>query len=150
MTPRRFDPDVVQRRLRHLRRSLDDLRSITPLTVDRLDGDSMVRAAVERLVQVSIDLAVEINAHLAVTLTSEAPPNARASFDAVHQVGVIDAELAMRLAPAAGMRNILVHQYVDIRTDLVVDAATRLPVDLGLYIEQVAAFVLDATSGEER
>jgi uncharacterized protein YutE (UPF0331/DUF86 family) len=44
--------------------------------------------------------------------------------------GVLDGDLAERLARAAGFRNILVHAYADLDLPQVHDAATHGPKDL--------------------
>ena len=60
------------------------------------------------------------------------------SFAAAAEADVIDADLAERLAPAAGLRNLLVHRYGDIRLDLVAAAIPEVLDGFAIYVEQVA------------
>lgn len=46
------------------------------------------------------------------------PDSARAAFEALASSGVISVELAVRLGRAAGMRNLLVHDYTRIDRSL--------------------------------
>lgn len=50
------------------------------------------------------------------------PENPAAAFALLGQHGVIAPELSVRLASAAGLRNLIVHRYGDVLTDLVVEA----------------------------
>ena len=88
-----------------------------------------------------MDLAVDVNAHIAVATAKAAPETGRASFLAMGHVGAIDSELAERLAPAAGLRNILVHRYTDIRTEIVAASIPTVLDGFAEYVRQIAAFV---------
>ena len=54
------------------------------------------------------------------------------------QVGVIDEKLAASLAPTAGLRNVLVHAYLDVDHDLVAEATRLAPEQFGDYVRQAA------------
>lgn len=51
-------------------------------------------------------------------------------------------DLAERLAPSAGRRNLLVHRYGDIRIDLLAEGIAATLAGYPAYIESVAAYVL--------
>ena len=141
MTPRRLDGDVVGRRLRLLRDALDDLAPLRGVTPQRLADEPLVRAAAERLIQVAVDLAVDINGHIAVTASGQAPATGRQSFESAAAAGALDEALADELAPSAGLRNLLVHRYTDIKVDLVATAVDEVLDGFGRYVGQVAAYV---------
>lgn len=147
MTPARLDIATVQRRLRHLHDVLGHLEDLADITSQVLDGDPLKRAAAERLLQVIVDLAVDINGHLVVALTGRAPETGRSSFGDLAACGVISNALAERLAPSAGLRNVLVHQYIDIRTDLVAESIEAAREQFPLYIAAVAEFCLETRDG---
>lgn len=139
MTPAQPDREVLGRRLRLLREALDDLGHLRGVPVERLRDEAITRAAAERLIQVVVDLAVDVNAHLAVTSLGRAPTTGRESFLLAAEVGAIDRDLAQRLAPAAGLRNLLVHRYADLRVELVADAVDSVLDGFAVYTRQVAA-----------
>jgi uncharacterized protein YutE (UPF0331/DUF86 family) len=139
----RLDVDVVGRRLRLLRDTLDQLASLGEITPARLEAAPIERAAVERLLQVAVDLAVDVNAHVAVAELGRAPATGRESFLAMAEAGVLDAGLAERLAPAAGLRNVLVHRYVEISVEPVARAVAELLDGLRAYVAQVAGFLAE-------
>jgi uncharacterized protein YutE (UPF0331/DUF86 family) len=142
MTPLRLDQDTIQRRLRLMRDSLDHLGQLGGISATELDANALTRAAGERLLQVIIDLAVDINGHIVVALSGKAPETGRSSFLDLAECGVISDELAVRIAPLASLRNILVHQYVDVRTDLVAAAISATTTTFPDDIEAIAGFLV--------
>jgi uncharacterized protein YutE (UPF0331/DUF86 family) len=148
MTPQALDRSVLTRRLHLLDETLTQLRALRDTDADVLRREPLTRAALERLVQVTVDLAVDINAHLVVGLGCPAPATARSSFAAVADAGVLDAKLAEELAPATGLRNLLVHRYADIDLDLLVAGMRRLLERCPDYITAVARFVQQLPSSE--
>lgn len=149
MTPARPDADVVERRLRALRRTLDDLSQLGDVEPAGLATDPIRRAAAERLLQVAVDLAVEVNAHLVTSVVGEAPESARQSFELAATAGMLPADLAEQLAPAVGLRNVLVHRYVDIDLAVVASSIRRLLDLLPQYLREVAGYVESIASAED-
>lgn len=141
MTPARLDRDVVGRRLRALTDALEVLAELRGVTPRRLADQPLTRAAAERLLQVAVDLAIDVNAHVSVALLGRAPSTGRESFALMAEAGALEPALADRLAPAAGLQNVLVHRYVDIRTDLVADAVSQILDQFPGYVATMAAFV---------
>lgn len=146
MTPRQFDPVVVQVRLRHLRRLLDDLQSYGPLDRVELDGDSKTRYAVERILTQVVEAAAGINAHIGASLLGKVKTDYRDTFDLAVEAGALSKETAKRVKPSTGTRNVLVHEYLDVDYDKVAEAARRAPADYGDYIREIADFLLRRAS----
>ncbi len=147
MTPDRIDRDTIGRRLRLMQEALATLRDSSSSTTGHLAFDPIARAATERLVQVIVDLALDINGHLVVALLGRAPETGRRSFLDMAEAGVLTDELVSRLAPAAGLRNVLVHQYVDIDARKVADAVPQLLADMPEYVTAVARFATQTNRG---
>jgi len=141
MTPPAPDPGVVGARLRLLRETLDDLAQLRGATPDRLAAEHLTRAAAVRLIQVTVDLAIDVNGHLAVGVLGRAPATGRESFLLLAELGVVDEATAERLAPAAGLRNVLVHRYTDIDLAVVAGAIGRVLDDFPGYVRAVVAFI---------
>ena len=141
MTPVEPNPDVVIRRLRMMRDALDTLDGFRGVDVAQLNDDPVARAAVERLLQVIVGLAFDINAHLVAKTLGRSPETGRASFHDRVEAGVLDEALAATLAPSAGLRNVLVHHYVDLRMDLIADAVRTVGDGFPAYITAVARYL---------
>lgn len=145
MTPSRLDPDVIRNKLAELSRTLDELARVGEVDAARLGRDSLVRAAVERFVTRLVDLAVDVNTHLTVARLGRAPGDYRSSFLLAAEVEAIDTELAKRLAPSVGMRNVVIHEYDRLDLERLAAAIPLALIDFREYVRQVARFVVNAT-----
>src|SRR5262249_29722842 len=94
------------------------------------------RKAAERLLQEMIEAALDISAHVLAESGKELPDDYYGGFIALGTLGVVPERLARELAPSAGLRNRLVHEYDPIDDGKVLDA---LGLALSLYPEFVAA-----------
>lgn len=112
-------PEVVRRKLAQLHGYLDELGVHADVSLDGYLRRGGPRREVERLLQLIVEAAVDVNVHVVTELEGKPPSDYRSSFMAAAGHGLIAAELAERLAPAADWRNILVHEYGDVRDDLV-------------------------------
>ena len=74
----------------------------------------------------------------------------RESFELAEECGLIDKQLRDDLLPSVGMRNILVHEYLEIDLQKV---ASAVPLALSCYrryVQQVAEFVMRVDSKTNR
>ena len=146
MTNTQIDTDVVRNKLNALASSLSTLRTVGDVDAARLSDDPLVGAAVERLLSRVVDLAVDINAHLAAGILRRSPGDYRESFDLAAEAGALSTDLVESLKPSVGLRNAIVHEYVQLDYTIV---AAAVPLALASYAEyqrQIAAFVLDQTA----
>ena len=134
MTP--VDIALLERKLGQIADRLDHLARF------RSDGWEVYREsferrkATEKILQELIEAAIDVNSHLLVELGQGAPADYHGSFLELERAGVLPAELAAALAPAAGLRNRLVHQYALIDDRLVFEA---VGVSLQLFPRYLAA-----------
>jgi uncharacterized protein YutE (UPF0331/DUF86 family) len=147
VSPAELDREVVGRRLRLLRQTLADLLPLGQLDVAVVEADPVRRAAIERFIQVLVDLAADINSHIVLARSGSAPTTTAQSFRLAAEIGAIPVELAERLIPAAGLRNLLVHRYGDIDVTLLVRSVTEVLAGFDDYVSYVAQWISDAVPG---
>lgn len=140
MTP--LDAAVVRRKLRRI---LQNAATIERLVANASDAsyteDEVIRRAVERLLQESIDAAVDVNNHLLRGAGQAAAEDYFTSFTALGAAGILDVDLARSLAPAAGLRNRIVHEYEELDARQVLAAAKRAPAQFREYLRAVDQFL---------
>ena len=141
-----IDKAVVQERLASMRMLLSDLKQVGEVTVELLERDRIIRHAVERIVTQLVDLSVSVNSHIAASKLGNVPATYRESFGTIAKAGVITPELAAELAPSAGLRNILTHEYVAVdvtilarSVPLVADVYRRYIVAVARYLASLGA-----------
>jgi uncharacterized protein YutE (UPF0331/DUF86 family) len=102
---------IIRRELQRIMASLDGLRPIARLSLEEYRARFYERKATERLLQEAIEAVLDVNAHLIAELGGEVPEEYYGGFLKVGQLGVLPPDLAGALAPSAGLRNRLVHEY---------------------------------------
>ncbi len=138
------DAEAVRRRLREIDRRLAALRAIRAAGRDRYRGDLRTQAAAERHLQLAIQSAIDISVHLLAEDTATTPDDYASAFVLVaDELGVMDRALADRLRLAAGLRNILVHGYLDVDVDRVWAHLDQLD-DLGAFAAAVESYLATA------
>jgi uncharacterized protein YutE (UPF0331/DUF86 family) len=134
MTP--VDKDIIKRKLAVIVRNLEALGGISQLTILEYEEDLYRRKAAERLLQELIEAAIDINTHLIVELGGTVPDSYYETFLALGSLQVLSSELARNLAPSAGLRNRLVHEYDAIDDSVVYDSVGQA---VKLYTEYIRA-----------
>lgn len=135
------DREVVARRLRELDRRLGALQAIAA-THDRGDyvADLALQAQVERHLQLAVQAAIDIAAHIVAQDTAAVPDDYGDTFVVLAREGLVDADLADRLRWAAGLRNVLVHGYVEVDHDTVWASLDELD-DLRTFAAAIVAYL---------
>ncbi|NOY54218.1 MAG: DUF86 domain-containing protein [Deltaproteobacteria bacterium] len=113
-----YNRDLVLRKIESLKRYLDELSTFRTLTFEEYKGKISNYRSVERLIQLLVEVASDINAHLLARMRGIAVEDYRSSFLRMGETGLLDPALAQDLSRATGMRNRLVHDYekIDDRT----------------------------------
>jgi uncharacterized protein YutE (UPF0331/DUF86 family) len=141
MTPRRLDPSIVQARLSVMRRLLDDLAGVGAAGQPPLAENRMLRYGIERILTQLVELAAAINEHVVGARLQRVATSYRESFELAEECGLIDKQLRDDLLPSVGMRNVLMHEYLEIDLRKV---AVAVPLALSCYrryVQQAAEFV---------
>lgn len=146
MTPPTLDVDACQRKLELLVDLLGDLDRHGDPTGEQLRLDRDLRHIVERVLTQLVDVAVACNGLLARGLGARRPSGYRDSFTLLGEAGILPPAVMDRLAPAAGMRNLLTHEYGSIDVDLVAAAVPRARRDFRAYVDAVARLLVETTS----
>ena len=112
------DAPSIESRLERLRELLAELDEIHNGGRDTWNADPRLRLATERALQLSIQVCIDIAGHLVAELNLPMPGDYRGLFSELTAAG-LDSDLGERLGAATGLRNVLVHEYVDLDEDVV-------------------------------
>ena len=108
------DPESVRRRLREIDRRLSAIRTIAAEGEERFLSEDPLQTQAERHVQLATQAAIDVAVHIVAEDSPRTPEDYGSSFIVLAEIGVIDRGLAEHLRAAAGLRNILVHGYLDV------------------------------------
>ena len=120
------DADRVRDRLDRLAALLARLDDTLAAGEPAYHADPDARLKTERALQLSIQICIDVGAHLIAERGLDPPSDYRGVFQSLAGAGILDDELAERLADAAGLRNLLVHGYAELNDSAVWQALGRL------------------------
>ncbi len=131
------DKEVLQRKLQKMQEYLDEIELYRDLAWHEYQTNRQVRRAVERLIQLIVDVAVDINTHSIVDAGGAPPDNSYDSFIKAAELNLISPELALKIAPSTGERNILVHDYEAIDDRVVYESIFVVIKIYRLYVQHL-------------
>lgn len=137
-----IDPEIVLVRLRLITKYYNTLEKFRSISLDDFLADFHQQLIVERLLQLITQAAIDINEHILSRLN---PGNCITNFEAFIELSkyeIITPELARQLAPSAGLRNRLVHEYDDIDPNQVFLAITFALQQYPMYIRQINSYLI--------
>lgn len=136
-----IDLDLVRRKLSRLNMYLDKLKPIAEHTFSEYLSDFYMKTSAERLIQLTVECASDINSHVVIESGRRPPEDYSSSFMKAAEVGLVTHELANKLKGSGGMRNIIVHEYIDIDDRKIYEILPTAISDFKEYIRQVDDFL---------
>ncbi|MBU0500268.1 MAG: DUF86 domain-containing protein [Gammaproteobacteria bacterium] len=106
-----MDRPLIEQKLESLRRCIRRIQQKCPETPAALAADADAQDILSLNLTRSVQLSVDIGAHIIAALESPPPNTMGQTFDALAEAGVLPQELAQRLKKAVGFRNIAIHSY---------------------------------------
>ncbi|MBL7078082.1 DUF86 domain-containing protein [Candidatus Shapirobacteria bacterium] len=138
-----LDHSRIRDRLAAIRKRLQLLKETAAKTNEAsfLASADIADAAEYRL-QVAIQACLDIAAHIVSQAAMEKPKRENKElFLILYKLGVIDKKLAQKLAKMAGMRNILVHEYLSVAREKVYQAIKYELGDIIKYCQKIEEFL---------
>ncbi|MFH1505265.1 MAG: DUF86 domain-containing protein [Candidatus Omnitrophota bacterium] len=135
------DVDLIRRKLSRLNMYLEKLKPISKKSFKEYKSDFYLKSSTERLIQLIVECATDVNSHTVVEMNNRPPEDYKSSFIKAAEVGLISRDLAERLKGSGGMRNILVHEYMEIDDEKVYEVIPEAIKDYQEYIKQVDGFI---------
>ena len=135
------EPAIVLNKLDLMTRYLDNLKRSELVQLEEYLGDYNEQLFVERLLQLLIQAAIDINKYLLKKIELEQPENNFETFIEVGRHGIITMELAERLAPSGILCNILVYMYAEITPVKVYEAIQKTLQSYPIYQRQVTKYL---------
>ena len=135
------DAAVVRRKLGHIADVLAGLGPLGELSLDEYRARLYERKATERLLQEGIEAALDVNAHLIAEHGLAVPDDYYGGFLMLATLHVLPETLARELAPSAGLRNRLVHEYEGLDDAKVLAAIGTMLMLYGQFLEAIETYL---------
>lgn len=108
------NPDILESKILKLREYLKILQGMRRYSLKELTSDALIRGSSERYLQLAIECLIDIGNHIISDQGFKKAEDYREIFLTLGEEGILPKAFARRIAPMAGFRNILVHDYADI------------------------------------
>ncbi len=136
-----LDQEVLQKKIAVIVENLIALEPIRDMAPEEYLADLYKRKAAERLLQELIEAAIDINTYLIVQTGNAVPDDYYDSFIRMGQLKIISMELAEKLAPSAGLRNRLVHEYDRLEHLIILDAVGTAEILYPQYVKAIEGYI---------
>jgi len=108
------DRDRIQDKLASLENQLRSLREKQSIPLEKYRKDGDLQAVVERRLQNSIQVCIDIGMHIVTEEGPRKPESYADIFTVLEEMGTLDSELGGKMREKAGFRNVLAHEYAEI------------------------------------
>lgn len=105
------DSAILATKIAAVRDAVARIRELLPATVDAFRADRTAREVVTLNLYVAVQETIALATHWIAAEGLEVPRTYGEMFLVLADHGVLDRELADRLRAAAGLRNLIAHQY---------------------------------------
>jgi uncharacterized protein YutE (UPF0331/DUF86 family) len=136
-----LEKEIIRRKLAIIVENLKALKPVKDITREEYIQDIYKRKATERLLQELIEAAIDINTHIIVQTGNIAPDDYYESFIKAGEFKIISLPLAEKLAPSAGLRNRLVHEYDLLDHSMVLDAVRSAEKLYTKYVKEIENYI---------
>lgn len=116
-----LDKDFVSRKIKLIQEDLSRLEDLGKYSFSEIAVDFVKMGAVERLLEKIIMRAIDVNQHLIAELGkgNERVRGYEDTFFVLADFNIYPRNFAQKIAPSAGLRNRLVHEYNDTKVEII-------------------------------
>jgi len=133
------DKLFVRRKIKLIQEDLGQLEEFEK----REAADYLKKSAAERLLEKIIMRAIDINQHLIVELGkgNEQVRGYEDTFYVIAEFGIYAMDFAKEIAPSAGLRNRLVHEYNDTKEEIIYESIPQAISQYTRYCDCILKFL---------
>lgn len=135
-----FDREIITRRLTFLNSEIAEALSFDGLNRQEYENNGMKRRAVERWIENLMNASIDIAKVILASQKLPIPPSYREVLRMLHTLPGFPPELAGKLSTWAELRNILAHEYLDIRWKRIEEFIKDGPALLNKFLDAVRGF----------
>jgi uncharacterized protein YutE (UPF0331/DUF86 family) len=133
--------DAVEVRLQRLEAVVSELERLSRIDPGEIRRDTSRMWGVERGLQLGAEILFDVGSHILVAEYGVSPQEYKEILTRLANQDVISRQLADRLEGLAGFRNILVHDYLELDPDKVLEALKQAPEDFSDFARDIQAWL---------
>jgi len=144
-----LDKKLIHRKITLIDRDMKSLKQISLIPLNKFLHDHIFEAVAERNLERVAGRMIDINYHILAQAENESPVDYYNSFILLGNKNYLPVNLSRSLAKAAGLRNILAHEYDEIDEKKIYQAVLRCLKEVPLYVNHIIRF-LDKGSKQKK
>jgi uncharacterized protein YutE (UPF0331/DUF86 family) len=114
------DKTLILRKLAELDEYLGQVKEYISISVEGFSKDWKAQRVVERTLQIMIEICADIAGHIISDKGYRVPATYVDTFRVLHENGILNKDLFETMGKMAKFRNIIVHHYDKVDTEIVV------------------------------
>lgn len=135
-----IDQSKVMALLNYLEGTIEETDQMH-VTRNKLEEDIRFAASVKYFVQTAVECCANIAEHIVFGLNLGHPETTKELFPILYKENIIEEVLSEKLKDAVGLRNILIHQYLDVDLGILAESATVDLSDLRDFAKAINEFL---------
>ena len=132
--------DKINLRLKALEEYVKILKSLQGLKASEIEENVDNRAKAERYLQLAAETCLDIAELVISNQRLRIPETSRDTIEILGDAGILDKDFAYEFAKIAGLRNILVHDYLEIDYGVIVQIINHRLEDFNHFAQKIAQF----------
>lgn len=133
--------EVIKERLQHMKKALDELKSMKKIPERDFLNDISLQWSAERGLQIVCEAVFDIGNHILVGHFDLAPTDYQSIINLLGKNDVISADLYKNFSGLGGFRNILVHDYAEIDSKEILNKLQNRLVDFERFIREIVDWI---------
>ncbi len=106
-----IDKDLIKNKMSDIQGYFRELQPIINNESGNIIENNLKLHTVERLFQLIVDTAIDINTHIIAESDFSVPNDYQSTFIILGENKVIPMNFAVKIAPSVGLRNLIIHRY---------------------------------------
>lgn len=139
--------DVIEGKLTDIQRYFGELEPILRFSRSEILDDPLKIHTVERLFQLIVDTALDINTHIIIESSFGVPDDYQNTFVVLGEQGILPMSFVNRIAPSVGLRNMIIHRYGHVDLKRMVDDIQHEIGDYREYTRHILNFLTGFKKG---
>ncbi|WP_176226958.1 type VII toxin-antitoxin system HepT family RNase toxin [Candidatus Hakubella thermalkaliphila] len=135
------DKTLIIRKIVLISKDCEALKSLAQLSYEDYVAEPTNEVLAERYLERMIGRMIDINYHLITEKGHPPPPDYFQSFLKLAEIKILPFDLVQQIAPCAGLRNRIVHEYDEIDTKKVYEGLQAAMRDIPLYLSYISKFI---------
>jgi len=107
----KIELEIILEKMAALQGYYKELKGLEHISFEEYMQNNLYKRTVERIIQLIVEAATDINNMLLKSLDKGPTVDYYSSFIELAEAGILPVEFAISIAPSAGLRNIIVHEY---------------------------------------